>query len=48
MDLIQELRKLGRSRSRRYLLVNLWGYHLTITALIEKGKNDGLSSRYQV
>mgnify|MGYP000102849548 CR=1 FL=1 len=39
MDLIRELRKLGEvDSSEANFLVNLWGYHLTITSMIEKGK----------
>lgn len=39
MDLIRELRKLGEVDSgEANFLVNLWGYHLTITSMIEKGK----------
>ena len=45
MDLIRELRKLGEAGDQEdTFLVNLWGYHLTITALIEKGK----TTDYQV
>ena len=41
MDLIRELRKLGEAGDQEdTFLVNLWGYHLTITALIEKGKRQ--------
>ncbi|MCZ8488991.1 DUF3346 domain-containing protein [Vibrio lentus] len=39
MDLIRELRKLGEvGEQEDTFLVNLWGYHLTITALIEKAR----------
>ncbi|MDK9759205.1 DUF3346 domain-containing protein, partial [Vibrio sp. D173a] len=39
MDLIRELRKLGEVTDQDdTFLVNLWGYHLTITAMIEKDK----------
>ncbi|MGO2319370.1 MAG: replication initiator protein RctB domain-containing protein, partial [Vibrio toranzoniae] len=45
MDLIRELRKLGEvGEQEDTFLVNLWGYHLTITSLIEKGK----TTDYQV
>ncbi|MEZ8307273.1 replication initiator protein RctB domain-containing protein [Vibrio splendidus] len=45
MDLIRELRKLGEVGDQEdTFLVNLWGYHLTITTLIEKGK----TTDYQV
>ncbi|MGF1752665.1 DUF3346 domain-containing protein [Vibrio makurazakiensis] len=39
MDLIRELRKLGEVNSDEpVFLVNLWGYHLTIHSMFEKGK----------
>ena len=38
MDLIRELRKLSEGKTTEDLfVVNLWGYHLTITAM-DKGK----------
>ncbi|MCG6442066.1 replication initiator protein RctB domain-containing protein, partial [Vibrio parahaemolyticus] len=45
MDLIRELRRLSEGKGNDDLfVVNLWGYHLTITTLIDKGK----LSDYQV
>ncbi|MGF1697288.1 DUF3346 domain-containing protein [Vibrio kyushuensis] len=39
MDLIRELKKLSEGKGDEDLfVVNLWGYHLTITSMIEKGK----------
>ncbi|MBW3695237.1 DUF3346 domain-containing protein [Vibrio sp. T187] len=39
MDLIRELRKLGEADTNAEIFtVNLWGYHLTISSMIEKGK----------
>ncbi|MCK6264171.1 DUF3346 domain-containing protein [Vibrio sp. ZSDE26] len=39
MDLIRELKKLSEGKGDDDLfVVNLWGYHLTITSMIEKGK----------
>ncbi|WP_295899109.1 replication initiator protein RctB domain-containing protein [uncultured Vibrio sp.] len=39
MDLIRELKKLSEGKGDDQLfVVNLWGYHLTITAMIEKEK----------
>ncbi len=39
MDLIRELRKLSEGKTTEDLfVVNLWGYHLTITTIMDKGK----------
>jgi hypothetical protein len=39
MDLIRELRRLSDGKGNDDLfVVNLWGYHLTITTMIDKGK----------
>ncbi|EGA65203.1 DUF3346 domain-containing protein [Vibrio brasiliensis] len=39
MDLIRELKKLSKEKgSDELFVVNLWGYHLTISAMIEKDK----------
>ncbi|WGV98610.1 DUF3346 domain-containing protein [Vibrio sp. YMD68] len=39
MDLIRELKKLSEGKGDDQLfVVNLWGYHLTITSMIEKDK----------
>ncbi|MFC3023630.1 replication initiator protein RctB domain-containing protein [Vibrio zhugei] len=39
MDLIRELRKLSEGKGDQSMfVVNLWGYHLTITTLVEKNK----------
>ncbi len=39
MDLIRELKKLSEGKSTKDLfIVNLWGYHLTITNIMEKEK----------
>jgi len=39
MDLIRELRRLSDGKgSNDLFVVNLWGYHLTITTSVEKGK----------
>ncbi|MGO1297592.1 MAG: replication initiator protein RctB domain-containing protein [Vibrio sp.] len=39
MDLIRELRKLSEGKGDHSMfVVNLWGYHLTITTLVEKNK----------
>lgn len=39
MDLIRELKKLSKGKgSDELFVVNLWGYHLTITAMIEHEK----------
>jgi hypothetical protein len=39
MDLIRELKRLSEGKGDdQMFVVNLWGYHLTITALEEKGK----------
>ncbi|PMH43101.1 translation elongation factor [Vibrio sp. 10N.286.49.B3] len=40
MDLIRELKRLSKGKGDDSMfIVNLWGYHLTLTALVEKGKN---------
>ncbi|USD67492.1 replication initiator protein RctB domain-containing protein [Vibrio sp. SCSIO 43136] len=45
MDLVRELRRLSEGQGdESCFLVNLWGYHLTLTAIIDKGK----VSDYQV
>jgi hypothetical protein len=39
MDLIRELKRLSDGKgSEDLFVVNLWGYHLTISAIVEKGK----------
>lgn len=38
MDLIRELKKLSKGKATEDLfIVNLWGYHLTIQSIVEKG-----------
>ncbi|HGF7193811.1 TPA: replication initiator protein RctB domain-containing protein [Vibrio cholerae] len=39
MDLIRELRRLSEGKgSEDLFVVNLWGYHLTVKGIVEKGK----------
>lgn len=39
MDLIRELRRLSEGKgSEDLFVVNLWGYHLTVKSIEEKGK----------